>query len=246
MKISVFERFPQLKEIPSEKFPNHVLIIPDGNGRWAEIQRKPAIIGHKNGYRVLKEVIETLQYLPISIVTVWGFAADNWRRSKEEVNDLMLLFEEGLKELRKELIGKHSRFIHLGRKDRIPKSLKKTIEEIEDATRENKRKIICIAIDYGGEDQELRLMREVQKLPLNATIDFDLLKKLRDGHGEITPADLIIRTSGENRTSDLGWLAINSEFYSIQKLLPDTTVGDFIKALIDCSKRERRFGARPK
>lgn len=245
MKTNVFERFPQLKEIPEEKFPSHILIIPDGNGRWAEIQRKPTIIGHKNGYGVLKGVIETLQYLPINIVTVWGFAADNWSRSKEEVNGLMLLFEDGLKELRKELIEKNSRFIHLGRKDRIPKSLKKTIEEIEETTRENKRKIICIAIDYGGEDQELRLMQEVQKLPPNTTIDFELLKKLRDGHGEITPADLIIRTSGENRTSDLGWLAINSEFYSIQKLLPDATVADFIKALIDYSKRERRFGARP-
>lgn len=246
MKISVFERFPQLKEIPKEKFPNHVLIIPDGNGRWAQINRKPPIVGHAKGYLVLKQVMENLQHMPIKIVTVWGFATDNWKRTKEETDNLMELFEKGLKELLPKLLKTNSRFIHLGRKDRIPLYLKKTIEKAESETEKNNHKILCVAIDFGGEDQELRIMQAVRNFPKDEKINLDVLRKLRDGHGEIPPADLIIRTSGEQRTSDIGWLAQNSEFYSIKKLLPQTRIEDFIDALTDYSKRQRRFGARPK
>jgi len=246
MKTSVFERFPELKKILQEQFPDHVLIIPDGNGRWAKRINSVPIIGHRQGFNVLKEVLKDLQDLPINTVTIWGFAADNWKRSKEEVSQLMKLFEEGLKDLVPELLKNKSKFIHLGRKDRIPFSLQVAIKDAEKATRNNKGKVLCLAIDFGGEDQELRIMKEIQKLPKGTDINSDLIKKLRDGKGEIPPADLIIRTSGENRTSDIGWLGKNSEFYSVSKLLPDATIGDFVKAIIDYTKRERRFGTRAK
>jgi undecaprenyl diphosphate synthase len=246
MKTSVFERFPELKKIPQEQFPNHVLIIPDGNGRWAKRINSIPIIGHRQGFNVLKEVLKDLQDLPINTVTIWGFAADNWKRSEAEVSQLMKLFEEGLKDLVPELLKNKSKFIHLGRKDRIPSSLQIAIKDAEKATRNNKGKVLCLAIDFGGEDQELRIMKEIQKLPKGTDINSDLIKKLRDGKGEIPPADLIIRTSGENRTSDIGWLGKNSEFYSVSKLLPDATIGDFVKAIIDYTKRERRFGTRAK
>jgi len=246
MKKSIFDKFPLLKEIPKEKFPNHVLIIPDGNGRWAQINGKPTVVGHAKGYLVLKQVMENLQYMPIKIVTVWGFATDNWKRPKEEIDDLMKLFEQGLKELLPKLLKTNSRFIHLGRKDRIPLSLKKNFEKAEKTTSENKGKLFCLAIDFGGQDQELRIMQSVHKLPQDIEITSEVMEKLRDGKGLIIPADLIIRTSGEQRTSDLGWLAQNAEFYSIKKLLPQTGIEDFVNAIIDYSKRQRRFGGRPK
>lgn len=246
MKTSIFERFPQLKEVPHEKFPNHVLIIPDGNGRWAKRTNSIPIVGHRQGFKVLKEILRNLQDLPINIVSVWGFATDNWKRSEKEVGKLMKLFEQGLKDLIPDLLKNKSRFIHLGRKDRIPFSLKKALEKAEKATRNNQGKILCLAIDFGGEDQELRIMKAIRDLSRNIEINSDLVRKLRDGQGEISSADLIIRTSGENRTSDIGWLGTNSEFYSISKLLPDATMEDFVKAIIDYSKRERRFGARPR
>jgi len=242
---SVWDRFPQLKQIPKEKLPNHVLIIPDGNGRWAQVNGSPPIIGHTKGYLVLKEVMENLQYMPIKTVTVWGFATDNWKRSKGEIDGLMKLFEKGLKEVLPKLLKTNSRFIHLGRKDRIPKSLKAAIEKTEKLTQENDGKISCLAVDFGGQDQELRMMQKAHNLPKNIELTPEVMEKIRDGKGIIPPADLIIRTSGEQRTSDLGWLAANSEFYSIKKLLPDTSTNDFIEALIDYSKRERRFGGRP-
>ncbi|MDP2628318.1 MAG: polyprenyl diphosphate synthase [Nanoarchaeota archaeon] len=244
MKKGVFDKFPQLREIPSGKFPNHVLIIPDGNGRWAKKINSIPIIGHRQGFKVLKEILGNLQELPIDTVTIWGFASDNWKRSAKEVEELMNLFEQGLKDIIPDLIKNKSRFIHLGRKDRIPFALKKAIENAERTTRNNQGKILCLAIDFGGEDQELRIMNEIRNLSKNIAITSDLVKKLRDGQGEILPADLIIRTSGENRTSDIGWLGTNSEFYSISKLLPDAKMEDFAKALIDYSKRERRFGGR--
>lgn len=239
MSDSVLDRFPQLKQISKEKFPNHVLIIPDGNGRWAQINGKPPIVGHAKGYLVLKQVMENLQYMPIKIITIWGFATDNWKRPKEEIDDLMKLFERGLKETIPGLLKNKYRFIHLGRKDRIPRSLKETIEKTEKITQKNDGKISCGAIDFGGQDQELRIMQSVHKLPQDIEITSEVMEKLRDGKGIIPSADLIIRTSGEQRTSDLGWLAVNSEFYSIKKMLPDASTSDFIEALIDYSKRER-------
>ena len=246
MKTSIFERFPQLKEISGEKFPNHVFIIPDGNGRWAKRINSVPILGHRQGFKVLKEVLKDLQDLPIGIVTIWGFAADNWKRSKEEVTALMELFEKGINDLIPDLQKNKSKFIHLGRKDRIPFSLQTAIQKAEKETRNNKGKILCLAIDFGGEDQEVRIMQAIQKLSKNIEINLGLVKKMRDGQGEIPPADLIIRTSGENRTSDVGWLGTNSEFYSISKLLPDANIEDFVKAIINYSERERRFGARKK
>lgn len=243
---NVFDKFPQLKRIPSEKFPNHVLIIPDGNGRWAKRINSIPIIGHRQGFKVLKEVLRNLQELPVNIVTIWGFAADNWKRPEKEVTELMKLFEGGLRDIIPELIKNKSKFIHLGRKDRIPFSLQIALKNAEKATLHNRGKILCLAIDFGGEDQEIRIMQAIRNLPKNMEINSDLVKKLRDGQGEIPPADLIIRTSGENRTSDIGWLGTNSEFYSISKLLPDASIEDFAKAIIDYSKRERRFGARLK
>lgn len=243
-KVSIWESFPKLKSLLPNKFPKHVLIIPDGNGRWAERFHKRAIFGHQKGYVILQKALRALLELPIQTVSIWGFSADNWKRPNDEIIGLMKLFEKGLKNTRNELNQKNVRFIHIGRKDRIPPSLKKTIEETEEMTKKNER-FFCVALDFGGQDQELRIMQEIQKMSKDTKINAELLEKLRDGGGVIKPADLIIRTSGEQRTSDLGWLAQNAEFYSIKKFLPECEVSDFVESLIDYAQRERRFGGRP-
>lgn len=233
-----------LDNIPPDAFPKHVLIIPDGNGRWAIRFRKLPSYGHRKGFEILKKVLRELLGLPVKVVTVWGFSSDNWKRSKGEVSSLMDLYERGINETLQELKDKNVRFIHIGRRDRLPGSLVKTIEKAEKETKENKYKIFCVAIDFSGQDQEIRIMEKVLKLPKKTKIDLKLIEKLRDSEGIIPPADLIIRTSSEQRTSDLGWLSQNSEFYSIRKLLPETDTKDFLEAIIDYTKRERRFGGR--
>lgn len=233
-----------LRNAPPEVFPEHVLIIPDGNGRWARRFSRLPFYGHRKGFEILKEVLRELLNLPVKTVTVWGFSSDNWKRSQREVSGLMGLYERGINETLEELKEKKLRFVHIGRRDRLPESLVKTIEKAEKETRENTYKNFCIAIDFGGQDQEIRMMEKILKLPKNTKINIELIKKLRDSGGLIPPADLIIRTSGEQRTSDLGWLSQNSEFYSIEKLLPETNTQDFLEAIVDYTKRDRRFGGR--
>lgn len=234
-----------IEQIPLNRFPRHVFIIPDGNGRWAYRQGMYPTFGHMKGLEVLSEVLDYLQRLPIKFVSVWGFASDNWKRSTQEVQCLMEIFDKKLTAMTPKLMQNNIQFVHLGRKDRLPNYLKETIKVTEDTTIGNTAQVFSIAIDFGGEDQLIRMMRAVRNIPKDIEITAEVVEKLRDGNGEIPPADLIVRTSGEQRTSDLGWLGINAEFYSIAKLLPDSKVEDFMLAILDYSKRDRRFGGRP-
>lgn len=233
-----------VEQIPLNRFPQHVLIIPDGNGRWANRQNMYSSFGHIKGAEVLSEVLDYMQRLPIKFVSVWGFASDNWKRSPEEINTLMQIFEKRIELMSPKLINDKVRFIHLGRKDRIPDSLIETIDKTEELTKADAKQVLSLAIDFGGEDQLIRMMRAVRNIPKDIEITAEIMEKLRDGGGEIPPADLIVRTSGEQRTSDIGWLGINSEFYSIKKFLPDSGVEDFAQALLAFSQRGRRFGGR--
>lgn len=245
---SILDRFPRLKEIPDGRYPSHLLLIPDGNGRWAKKEFEGApILGHQKGANVIRETLRELRELPIPYVTLWGFAADNWKRPEEEVGGLMQLFQTIVIDSFGELLENNVRVVHLGRKDRIPENLRNVLEWIEQETQNNTGQTLCLAIDFGGEDQERRIMQALidNPPPKGTTVTPEFRKKYFDGGGKIPSADLIIRTSGEKRTSDLGWLATNSEFYSIEELLPDIKTDHIIEALVNYSQRERRFGTRP-
>lgn len=242
---TVWEKFPELKNIPAEKFPHHLLLIPDGNGRWAQMLHKNITEGHKAGAMVIKNIYEDLWQLPIKYITIWGFSADNWSRTPEEAEGIMKVIDGTLRTMLPIALERGSRIVHLGRKDRIPDFLRKTFEEAESATKKNTKSFLCLAVDYAGADQQVRMMQEIINDKVK-NITPELLVKYRDGAGEIPPADLIIRTSGEKRTSDLGWLSTNSELSFIEKLLPNLGSKDIVEAIIDYTKRERRFGGRPK
>lgn len=246
MKQSIFDRFPIVKTISKEKFPKHVVIIPDGNGRWAQQENKFVLHGHQKGAEVIKNILRDLGELDgIKIVTLWGFSADNWKRSEKEVKGLLFLIQKQIEETIAEVKERNNRFFHLGRKDRLPASLLEIITNAENETRGNPGQIICVAIDFGGEDQELRLIESARNISKETNITKEVLWQLRDGHGLIPPADLLIRTAGEKRTSDIGWLnGAPTELYFIEKLFPDVTTEDIVEAIVDFSKRDRRFGAR--
>ncbi len=242
-KKTVWEKFPELKKIPHEKFPNHVLLIPDGNGRWAKLARKNITDGHRAGAEVVKAIYGDLWQLPIKFVTIWGFSADNWSRTKEEADGIMKVINSTLSEMIPDAMEKNSRIIHIGRKDRIPQYLRKKFEEAESLTKNNTGTVFSLAVDYAGADQELRIFKRMLADNVKR-ITPELLVKYRDGDGIVPPADLVIRTSGEKRTSDLGWLSTNSELYFIEKLLPNSGSKDIVDAIIDFTRRERRFGGR--
>lgn len=241
---TVWDIYPQLKSIPKEKFPNHLFLIPDGNGRWAKLAHKSITEGHKAGAEVVKQIYHDLWQLPIKFVTIWGFSADNWERTKEEADGIMHVIDNTLKTMLPEAIEKESRILQIGRKDRIPAFLRETFTEAESATAHFTDKVLSLAVDYAGQDQEVRMVKKMIEDGVK-NITQETLIKYRDGNGIVPPADLVVRTSGEKRTSDLGWLSTNSELYFIEKLLPNTGSKDIVEAIIDFTKRERRFGGRP-
>lgn len=241
---TVWDKFPELKDIPENKFPTHLLLIPDGNGRWAKLAHKNITEGHKMGAEAIKDIYNDLWQLPIKFITIWGFSADNWSRTKEEADGIMHVIDETLKVLLPQALERNERIVHIGRKDRIPTFLKEAIENAEKLTEKNTGTVLSLAVDYAGMDQEVRMMKKMIQDKVK-DVSLKTLEKYRDTGGLVPPADLIIRTSGEKRTSDLGWLSINSELAFIQKLLPNTGSKDIVEAIKEFTKRERRFGGRP-
>jgi len=158
---------------------------------------------------------------------------------------LMFLFERVINKTLKDLLKKNGRFVHLGRKDRISQRLLKIIQNAENKTEKNSGQIVCLAIDFGGEDQERRMLQQSINLNPDSEVTSETVWQLRDTKGQIRSADLIVRTSGEKRISDLGWInGANTELYFLEKYFPDVTPQDMVDAIVDFSKRERRFGGR--
>ena len=188
----IFEQFPKLATIPDDKFPQHIFIIPDGNRRYAKKHGKPKLWGHQAGFKVAIKLLRYFRPLPIRAVTLWGFASDNWKRSDVEIKGLMRIFGFIIDNYLEELQENNSRFIHLGRKDRLPKKLLEKFDMAEEKTKNNDGQIICLAVDFGGEDQNLRMVERAKRLPKNQTVTEETLWKLRDGEGLVKSADLII------------------------------------------------------
>jgi undecaprenyl diphosphate synthase len=233
-------------EIQESKFPRHIMIIPDGNGRWAKERGRAVSFGHKRGAKVMEDLLRKLSKLDkLKYITLWGFSSDNWKRSPAEVHFLMKTFNNMLETFSGEFKKENTRFIHIGRKDRIPTYLKKTIEKLEYDTKDNNSRIASIAIDFGGMDQFLRLVNMVIETHIENDIDMNELLSFLDGKGIIPPADLLIRTSGEKRTSDIGWLnGAPTELYFEKKYFPDINIEDIYEAIIAFSYRDRRLGQR--
>jgi len=240
---TVWDKFPELRSIPKEKFPRHLLLIPDGNGRWAKLYHKNVTDGHRKGAEVIKNIYNDLWQLPIQYISIWGFSADNWLRTKEEADGIMHVIDETLKAILPQALERDERIIHIGRKDRIPAYLRKAFEEAEEISKNNKGTVLSFLVDYAGQDQELRMIKKMISDSVT-DVTHETLVKYRDGGGDVPPADLVVRTSGEKRTSDLGWLTINSELAFITKLLPNVGSKDIVEAIVDYTKRERRFGGR--
>lgn len=247
---SIFYRYPELGKIPEDGWPKNVLIIPDGNGRWAQANKLAVQAGHEKGSKVIvqafREFSELSEHIPF--VGAWGFSVDNLKRSDDEVSYLMNLFERTIELLRPELQQRNNKFIHIGRRDILERrpSLREIIERTERETQNNTGQTLYIALGFGGEDQELRMMEKARQLSPEVELTPEIVASFRDGEGLIPPADLIIRTSGEHRVSDVGWLAgRNTELDFIDKLFPSVTMKHFVESLVRFSKRERRMGSRP-
>lgn len=228
---------------PKTKIPRHIVIIPDGNRRWAQEKGLPTEVGHQKGFDAVMEVARAAQDWGVNYLTIWAFSTENWKRSTLEVRYLMHLYKEMIKKLLKEFVQKGIKVIHIGRKDRLPKFLLKTLEDAIFKTKDNKNFVVTIALDYGGRDE---IVRAVQKMIAEGKNPNDLTEnefsKYLDTNGQPEP-DLIIRTSGEQRLSGiLPWQSTYAELYFDPTHLPDFTTENLKRAILEFSSRDRRFG----
>ena len=227
------------------KIPNHLAIIPDGNRRWAKLHGLPTIAGHQKGFKALLEFTRAARNWGVHTVTIWGFSTENWQRSKNEVNYLMKIEEEMLKKYLLQARKEGIRIVHLGRKDRIPKSLAKALAYAEKETKNNKKYVLNIALDYGGRDEIVRAIKKCQVLSRKyKVLTEEIFAKFLDTGEQPYPyPDLLIRPSGEMRTSGLLlWQMAYTEFVFLKKHLPDCTIDDLKKAILEYSQRQRRLG----
>lgn len=228
---------------PDVTLPKHIVLIPDGNRRWARENGFPIQEGHRRGFEVALETARACENWGIKYFTIWAFSTENWHRAKFEVAYLMRLYKDFLLRHLKEFIEKGVKVIHLGRQDRLPGFLKKTLYDVIKKTENNKRFILNIALDYGGRDEIIRAVRRIIKAGKDPSkISEAEFKKYLDTNGEPEP-DLIIRTSGEQRLSGLmPFQAAYAEYYFEKCHLPDFNEEKLKKAILDFSRRQRRFG----
>ncbi|MCX7881187.1 MAG: polyprenyl diphosphate synthase [Patescibacteria group bacterium] len=221
----------------------HIAIIPDGNRRWARERGLPTFFGHKKGFDQSISLSKKSRELGIKILTFWAFSTENWKRSKEEVNYLMKLYEEMIDKNLKEALREKVRIIHLGRKDRLNQKLKEKIIDAEEKTKHFNKYYLTIALDYGGVDEILRTINKIKKLKIN-NLDEKIFEKNLDTKDLPYPnPDLVIRTSGEVRTSGfMIWQTAYSEWIFYPKYFPDFTPSDLEKCVKEYQERQRRFG----
>lgn len=231
------------KNIQSKHIPEHVVIIPDGNRRWAKKHGLEPIEGHKKGLETALNVVKQSRGLGVKVLTLWGFSTENWNRSTPEVKYLMNIYTLFFRKHFRELIREGVRFNWVGRRDRVPVVLKKLLEKIEKETSKNAQYILNICIDYGGRDEIVRAFQKIAAKGLAPSkINEELVSSYLDTAGQPDP-DLLIRTSGEARTSGLlPWQTAYTELYFSKLYFPDFSTSELKRALSDFARRQRRYG----
>ncbi len=230
-----------------KNLPTHIAIIPDGNRRWARSKNLPSFEGHRRGFDAMFKLLKHSKKLGIKCFTLWMFSTENWKRDKDEVNYLMDLAIKRVTSLGKDLIKEKIRFIHLGRKDRIPTKLAQALTQLENSTKDFKEFTLNIALDYGGRDDIVTMVKNVVKQQLSESEITEQL--ISDNlYTKYSPdPDLIIRTSGEQRLSGfMPWQAVYSELYFADFHCPEFTPSRLDTILATYANRDRRFGGNSK
>ena len=233
---------------PRRDVPNHVAIIMDGNGRWAQARGKPRLYGHHAGARRVREVVEAAGRMGVRYVTIFAFSTENWKRTQAEVSGLMQLFRRYLMRETRELIENGIRVRFIGDRIKLDETLVSLMDDLELATADNDAIHLTVALNYGGRDEigraTKRLAREVAAGRIDPeSVDETTLARFLDTYVLPDP-DLVIRTSGEARISNfLLWQSAYSEYEFVDTLWPDFTADEFRRVVASYARRERRYGA---
>jgi undecaprenyl diphosphate synthase len=225
------------------RIPEHVAIIMDGNGRWAESRGLTRLEGHKAGTENLRQIIRSSVTFGVKYLTIYAFSTENWGRPKDEVKGLMTILESVIDRELNELNAEGVRICHLGRLEAMPVKIRQKVEKAVNLTRNNENLVLNVAWNYGGRDE---IVQAIQKIILSG-VAADRVNEEMVSQNLFTSAspdpDLIIRTSGEMRLSNfLIWQSAYSEWYATPILWPDFNKDEYQKAIEAYGLRKRRFG----
>jgi len=228
--------------------PNHVAIIMDGNGRWAQQRGKPRLFGHHAGAKRVHEIVKSCPDHGVKYLTIFAFSTENWKRTQSEVAGLMRLFRRYIEKEARALLQDGVRVRFIGDRMKLDDKLVSLMDNLELLTSGNDKVHLTIALNYGGRDEVTRaakrLAYEVEQGRLtHKDVDAETLSKFLDTHVLPDP-DLVIRTSGEARISNfLLWQSAYAEYEFIETLWPDFTAAEFGQVVAAHGTRDRRFGA---
>ena len=227
--------------------PKHTAIIMDGNGRWAEQKGMPRIFGHQNGVTAVKKIVEAANKFNIKYLTLFTFSIENWDRPRSEVDTLMGLLVQTLKDEFEEMFKNNIKLNAIGDLDSLPNEVREELYSIIESTKRNTGMTLTLALSYGGKQEIFKAVKEISKKVKNDIICLDNFDdSVINDHlytCDLPDVDLLIRTSGEKRISNfLLWQIAYSELYFTKKLWPDFRKKDLYKAIISYQSRERRFG----
>jgi len=246
------ELTPAEREIYSHldlrRLPRHVAIIMDGNGRWANRRHLPRFVGHRSGVQTVRGVVETAARAGLSYLTLYAFSAENWkRRPQAEVDFLMTLLRQYLKQEVPRLNRNNVRLTYIGRIHELPESVQERLQWAEEATAGNTGLVLTLALNYGARTEIVDALQSIINAARNngGVEHLDITEELVSRHlyGDMPDPDLVIRTSGELRVSNfLLWQIAYAEIYVTAKLWPDFQGVDLLHAIADYQRRERRYG----
>jgi undecaprenyl diphosphate synthase len=234
-------------KIDTQKLPQHIAIIMDGNGRWAKGFGKFRIFGHQNGVTAVRESTEAAAELGIKFLTLYAFSTENWNRPKTEVIALMELLVNTIKKETETLQKNNIRLVSIGNMLDLPEKCQKQLSETIEATKTNTGLTLILALSYSAKWDMVQAIKQIAEKVKNEGLAVqDINDQLIDAHlstSGMPHPDLMIRTSGEQRISNfLLWELAYAELYFTEKLWPDFNKEDFYQAIIDFQNRERRFG----
>lgn len=242
--------FNNKKNITEEKLPEnlpqHIGFIMDGNGRWAKKRGLPRTFGHTEGAKTFRKIVRYCKDIGIPYISFYAFSTENWKRPKDEVNAIMNLFREYIIDVRNYL-SENTRMIFLGDISELDEDLQKKIKDLEYDTKDYKEMTLMMAVNYGGRAEIANATRQIAQKVKDGELEISDINENTVNDflytHEAPDVDLIIRPSGELRLSNfLIWQSAYAEYYFTDVLWPDFTPKELDKALIDFSKRGRRFG----
>lgn len=231
----------------TETLPQHIAIIMDGNGRWAKQQGKHRVFGHKNGVKAVREVTEACAEIGVKYLTLYAFSTENWNRPQTEVSALMELLFLTIRQEIKTLQKNNIKLNAIGNINSLPESSQKALKETIEATKNNTRMTLTLALSYGSREEITTAIKNIAEAYKNNEIELsnitdELIAKKLYTHN-IPDPELLIRTSGEHRISNfLLWQIAYTEFYFTPTFWPDYSKNDIYEAIYHYQNRERRFG----